>query len=73
MIHYNNSNYVINHDHYRNPDKERFYTDRNSELFNNEKKTDDSSNGLSNLEYQVLSSFEMAPRFTIVNVDFKLK
>ena len=29
--------------------------------------------GLSNMEYEVLSSFELAPQFTMINVDFKLK
>ena len=35
-------------------------------------KTNNPYNGLSNLDYQVLSSFELAPKFTIINVDFRL-
>jgi hypothetical protein len=38
-----------------------------------EKKTGNNMNGLSSIVYEVLSSIELAPRFTIINVDFKLK
>ncbi len=45
----------------------------NTNLHNKEIKLGDNSNGLSSIEYEVLSSFELAPRFTMINVDFKLK
>lgn len=48
-------------------------TIQNTTLFNEEMKTNNIYNGLSDIEYEVLSSFELAPRFTIINVDFKLK
>jgi len=53
--------------------KKHFYTEVNAKQLLHEKQTGDSSNGLSNIEYKVLSSFELAPRFTILNVDFTLK
>jgi hypothetical protein len=73
MIDYKDLRYVINLEHYRNADKQHFNSAKNSTLLEKEKQTGDSSNGLTNLEYEVLSSFELAPRFTIINVDFKLK
>jgi hypothetical protein len=36
-------------------------------------KSGNTSDGISNIEYNVLSTFELAPRFTYINVDFKLK
>lgn len=59
--------------HYKNVNNEKECANKNIELHNNELKSGDSSNGLSNIEYEVLSSFELDPRFTIINVDFKLK
>ena len=73
MIDYKDLRYVINLEHYRNADKQNFNSAKNGTLLEKEKQTGDSSNGLSNVEYEVLSSFELAPRFTIINVDFKLK
>ncbi len=73
MILYTNDMRVICRQHYRNVQKEHFYTAKNANLLELEKKTGDSSNGLSNIEYSVISSFDMAPHFTILNVDFSLK
>ena len=73
MLHYSNNKYVICEDHYRNVSKEHYYTAKNGNLLALEIKSGDSSNGLSNIEYELLSSFELAPRFTIMNVDFKLR
>lgn len=73
MIDYKDSRYVINKAHYRYDKKEHFYTEVNAKQLIREKQTGDSSNGLSNIEYKVLSSFELVPRFTILNVDFTLK
>jgi hypothetical protein len=73
MIHYTNTKFIINKEHYRNVEKEHFYTAKNGDLLALEKKMGDMSNGLSSIEYEVLSSFELAPRFTIINVDFTLK
>jgi hypothetical protein len=73
MVDYINTKLVVNKEHYRNVDKEHFYTAKNGDLLALEKKMGDMSNGLSNIEYEVLSSFELAPRFTIINVDFKLR
>lgn len=72
MIHYSNNKLVINREHYRNVEKQHTYCAKNDELTTIERKTRDNSNGLSSIEYTVLSSFELAPRFTIINVDFKL-
>lgn len=58
--------------HYRSP--ENYEKARiNTELHHKEMESGQIVNGLSNLEYTVLSTFELAPRFTIINVDFKLK
>jgi hypothetical protein len=73
MIHYTDTKYVINHEHYRNVGKEHYYTAKNGDLLKLENQNNNFSNGLSDIEYEVLSSFELAPRFTIINVDFKLK
>jgi len=73
MLDYSNKKYVICEEHYRNVSKEHYYTAKNANLLDLEIKSGDSSNGLSNIEYEILSSFELAPRFTIINVDFKLK
>jgi hypothetical protein len=73
MIDYTNKKYVINREHYRNVEKEHYYTAKNSEILELERRNGDNTNGLSIIEYDVLSSFELAPLFTIINVDFKLK
>jgi hypothetical protein len=73
IIHYLDKRFVINHEHYRNVSKEHFFADKNGTLLNLERTTGDNSNGLSSIEYEVLSSFELVPRFTMINVDFKLK
>ncbi len=73
MINYKDTKYVINKEHYRNVEKEHFYTAKNGDNLILEKQTKNSSNGLSNIEYKVLCSFELAPKFTVINVDFKLK
>jgi len=59
--------------HYKNLEKEEICAKKNTELHHIEINTGNVINGLSNLEYEVLSTFELAPRFTIINVDFKLK
>jgi hypothetical protein len=59
--------------HNKNLEKEEIYAKQNIKLHNIEINTKKIVNGLSSLEYEVLSSFELAPRFTIINVDFKLK
>jgi hypothetical protein len=73
IIQYTDTRYVINHEHYRNVAVQHFNSAKNGTLLELEKKSNDNSNGISNIEYEVLSSFELAPRFTIINVDFKLK
>jgi beta-1,4-galactosyltransferase 1 len=57
--------------HYR-PPKNYETAQINTDLYNKELLTKDMSNGLSSIEYKVLSSFELAPRFTIINVEFNL-
>ena len=71
-IDYKDRKYVINHEHDRNVEKQHFNCDKNGKLLQKEKDTGDSSNGLSSIQYEMLSSFELAPRFTIMNVDFKI-
>lgn len=72
-INYRDGKYVICEEHYRNVSKQHYFSDKNGKLLDLEKKTGDSSNGLSNIDYEVLSTFEIAPSFTVINVDFKLK
>jgi hypothetical protein len=73
MIQFTNTQFIINRQHYRNVEKEQYYTNKNRELLELEKKTGNNNNGLSDIEYEVISSFELAPNFIIINVDFKLK
>jgi hypothetical protein len=73
IINHLDKRFVINHEHYRNVSKEHFFADKNGTLLNLERTKGDNSNGLSSIEYEVLSSFELVPRFTMINVDFKLK
>lgn len=72
MIHHRNMRYILNHEHGRNPEKQ--YTDgkKNGLLLQEEKRTNKFTNGLTSLNYKVLSSFELAPRFTVLNVDFTI-
>jgi hypothetical protein len=69
----NDTKKCYNPKHYRNMGKENESCKTNINLFNIEMNTGNMSNGLSELEYVVLSSFELAPRFKIINVDFTLK
>jgi hypothetical protein len=59
--------------HNRDIPKETESSNKNTELHHIEMKTNNDYNGLSNINYEVLSTFELVPRFTIINVDFKLK
>ena len=68
-----NSDKCYSPKHYRDYDKQNVSAQKNTSLFYKEKETGDINNGLSNLDYEVISSFELAPRFTILNVDFKVK
>jgi hypothetical protein len=70
-IRFTDTKYVINHEHFRG--NQHFFAAQNGDIQKKEMQTGDTTNGLSDLDYQVLSSFELAPRFTILNVDFKLK
>jgi len=72
IINYRDTKYVINLEHYRNAEKQHFYANQNSKILEEEKKTGNNSNGLSNLKYEILLTSELAPRFTIINVDFTL-
>lgn len=67
-----NTKYVINHEHYRNKDKQDYFSEINKIRLIEEKRTGDLSNGLSSLEYSVLCYFELAPKFTVFNVAFKV-
>jgi hypothetical protein len=59
--------------HYRDFAKQGKSTQINTELHHKEMNSGCIVNGLSNLEYNVLSTFELAPRFTIINVYFTVK
>jgi hypothetical protein len=59
--------------HYKNIQKEYEFANKNTELHHIEMNTGNISNGVSDIEYEILSSFELAPNFNIINVDFKLK
>jgi hypothetical protein len=73
MLNYKDDKKVINPNHYRNAEKERASGIKNKDILNNELKNGENLDGLTNIQYEVISSFEMAPRFRILNVDFKLK
>jgi hypothetical protein len=62
----------FNPGHYRSP-KNNDSAKINTELYKQELESTDMGNGLSAIEYTVLSSFELAPHFTILNVDFNIK
>lgn len=66
----NDSKKCFNPGHYINP-KNYESAKKNKVLHMRQFKS--ITNGISSLEYEVFSSFELAPRFTIINVDFKLK
>jgi hypothetical protein len=72
MINYTDKRYVINHEHYRYAPKQWESSAKNGKRLETEKVTNDFSNGLTSIDYKVLSSFELAPRFTVLNVDFTL-
>jgi hypothetical protein len=72
MLNYKDDKKVINPNHYRNAEKERASGIKNKDILNNELKNGENLDGLTNIQYEVISSFEMAPRFRILNVDFKL-
>ena len=58
-------------EHFRlNKDHEQ--TDNNTELFCKEKDSGNYSNGLSSLQYEVLTQIDLEPNFTMINVDFKV-
>jgi hypothetical protein len=59
--------------HKKNINKEEETKKINTKLHNEELITGIASNGLSNIEYNILGLFQLAPKFTIINVDFKLK
>lgn len=67
----NDKNKIYNPIHYRNIKKETETCKKNTELHQKEVEIG-ISNGLFSIEYTVLSSFELVPRFTIINVDFKI-
>ena len=58
--------------HNKNSSKEYEYANINTKLHHNEMTSENVYDGISNIEYELLSSFELAPRFTIMNVDFRL-
>lgn len=58
--------------HNRNIEKEELTCKNNTELHHQEMRLDMNTNGLSNLEYTIFGLFEISPKFTILNVDFKL-
>lgn len=55
------------------PDSNYKSADINTTLYKKELTTKDISNGISDIEYEVISSFELFPNFTVIDVDFKLK
>lgn len=73
IIYHTDNKYIINRDHYRNANKENTFAAINGKAMIKERESGDNSNGITNINYKVLSSFELAPRFTIINVDFSLK
>jgi hypothetical protein len=69
MVNYRDEKKVINPNHNR----DLISGKKNQELADKEKNTGNISDGLSNINYEVISSLKLAPRFTIINVDFNLK
>jgi hypothetical protein len=73
MVNYKDETKVINLNHYRNVQKERADGIKNKDVLLEERKTGKVTDGLTGIEYEVISSFELVPQFTVINVDFKLK
>jgi hypothetical protein len=67
-----NTSLCIHHDHSRSHEKQNVTSNMNTTLHITEEKIGDTSNGLSSLHYEVLCSIDLAPRFTMLNVDFRL-
>jgi len=67
-VHYQDRTVVINREHPRNNQYQDMII--NADKLSQEKQTGDSTNGLSSLRYEVICSIELAPRFTMINVDF---
>jgi len=67
-----NSDKCYRPQHYVNYDKQREEATINGKLFDEERQSGIYTNGLSNLQYEVLSQFELMPNFTLINVDFKV-
>ena len=68
MVNYQDISVVINREHPRNNQYHEMII--NGDKLLQEKQTGDSTNGLSSLHYEVICSIELAPRFTMINVDF---
>jgi beta-1,4-galactosyltransferase 1 len=73
IVDLNDSKKCYNPKHYKYKQKEAETSNINTKLYNQEIISGNTSDGLSSIEYEVLSVFEISPRFTIINVDFKLK
>jgi len=58
--------------HERNAPKETATAKENTRLHFQELEQKTQTNGLTSIHYKVLSTFELAPRFTVLNVDFTL-
>ena len=67
-----NSDRCINVKHYKNLNKESNEAQENTRLFEEEKQSGTFTNGLSNLQYEVLTQIDLEPNFTMINVDFKV-
>ena len=59
--------------HKRNLKKEEQSATQNKELHHQERRSGDIRNGIQTLEYQVISTLEIAPRFTVLNVNFQVQ
>jgi hypothetical protein len=64
----NDTSRCIHHDHSR--PNIIITTNINTEYHKKEVETGNHTNGLSSLRYEVICSIELAPRFTMINVDF---
>lgn len=73
IVDLNDSKKCYSPKHKKNIKKEEECANRNTQLHHIEMNSNNVYNGLSNIEYEVLSSFEMSPRFTLISVDFTLK
>jgi hypothetical protein len=54
-------------------EKQNYFQMKNTNHLEKEKESKDSSNGLTNIDYNVLFEMEMSPKCKVLNVDFKLK